>query len=69
MGDRGESGIKNLKKWETSFMDGPLVNIFDGLPTVKDEYYQFKLYPSSLLSVYNSLSDEIHFWMIRASVY
>ena len=64
MGDKGESGIKNLKKWETSFMDGPLVNIFDGLPTVKDEYCQFKLYPSilsSLLSVYNSLSDEIHF--------
>ena len=25
MGDKGEGGVKNLKKWETSLMDGPLV--------------------------------------------
>ena len=24
MGDKGEGGVKNLKKWVTSFMDGPL---------------------------------------------
>ena len=24
MGDKGEEGFKNLKKWVTSFMDGPL---------------------------------------------
>ena len=23
MGDKGEGGIKNLKTWMTSFMDGP----------------------------------------------
>ena len=23
MGDTGEGGVKNLKKWLTSFMDGP----------------------------------------------
>ena len=23
MGDKGEGGVKNLKKWVTSFMDGP----------------------------------------------
>ena len=23
MGDKGEQGVKNLKKWMTSFMDGP----------------------------------------------
>ena len=23
MGDEGESGVKNLKKWVTLFMDGP----------------------------------------------
>ena len=23
MGDKGEGGVKNLKKWMTSFMDGP----------------------------------------------
>ena len=25
MGDKGEGGVKNLKKLETSLMDGPLV--------------------------------------------
>ena len=25
MGDKGEGGVKNLKKWVTSFMDGPLL--------------------------------------------
>ena len=25
MGDKGEGGVKNLKNWETSFMDGPLL--------------------------------------------
>ena len=29
MGDKGEGGFKNLKKWVTSFMDGPQVLIFD----------------------------------------
>ena len=24
MGDKGKGGIKNLKKWVTSFMDNPL---------------------------------------------
>ena len=24
MGDKGDGGVKNLKKWVTSFMDGPL---------------------------------------------
>ena len=24
MSDKGEGGVKNLKKWVTSFMDGPL---------------------------------------------
>ena len=24
MGDKGEGGVKNLKKWVMSFMDGPL---------------------------------------------
>ena len=24
MGDKGEGGVKNLKKWAKSFMDGPL---------------------------------------------
>ena len=67
MGDKGESGIKNLKKWETSFMDGPLVNICDGPPTVRwvlsvnSLNYIRVYYLSSLLLVYNSLSDEIHF--------
>ena len=23
MGDKGEGGVKNIKKWVTSFMDGP----------------------------------------------
>ena len=25
MGDKGEGEVKNLKKWVTSFMDGPLL--------------------------------------------
>ena len=29
MGDKGEGGVKNLKKWVTSFMDGlSIVYIF-----------------------------------------
>ena len=28
MGDKGEGGVKNIKKWVTSFMDGP-ISIFD----------------------------------------
>ena len=28
MGDKGEGGIKNLKKYVTSFMDGPLSSTF-----------------------------------------
>ena len=27
MGDKGEGGAKNLKKWVTSFMDRPFTNI------------------------------------------
>ena len=29
MGDKGERGVKNLKKWMTSFMDGPLYALVD----------------------------------------
>ena len=29
MGDKGEGGVKNLKKWVTSFMDGPFHKIVD----------------------------------------
>ena len=28
MGDKGEEGIKNIKKWVTSFMDGPIASQF-----------------------------------------
>ena len=29
MGDKGEGGVKNLKKWVTSFMDAPFeISIF-----------------------------------------
>ena len=28
MGDKGEGGVKNLKKWVTLFMDGPLSIFF-----------------------------------------
>ena len=28
MGDKGEGGVKNLKKWVTSFMDSPLEEKF-----------------------------------------
>ena len=27
MGDKGEGGVKNLKKWVMSFMDGPLCTL------------------------------------------
>ena len=27
MSDKGEGGIKNLKTWVTSFMDGPLASV------------------------------------------
>ena len=29
MGDKGEGGVKNFKKWVTSFIDGPLVKLFE----------------------------------------
>ena len=29
MGDKGVGGVKNLKKWMTSFMDGPLYALVD----------------------------------------
>ena len=28
MGDKGEQGVKNLKKWMTSFMAGPFSQFF-----------------------------------------
>ena len=28
MGDKGEGEVKNLKKWLTSFMDGPFVGCY-----------------------------------------
>ena len=28
MGDQGERGVKNLKKWVMSFMDGPFIQHF-----------------------------------------
>ena len=36
MVDKVEGGVKNLKKWVTSFMDGPLV----GLPLHSEGYLQ-----------------------------
>ena len=29
MSDKGEGGVKNFKKWVTSFIDGPLVKLFE----------------------------------------
>ena len=39
MGDKGEGGVKNLKKLVTSFMDGPL-----------DGPYLLRIVPTYLLS-------------------
>ena len=36
MGDKGDGGVKNLKKWVMTFMDGPLV----GLPLHSEGYLQ-----------------------------
>ena len=36
MGDKGEGGLKNLKKWVTSYMDGPktIWTLNPGKPTL-----------------------------------
>ena len=50
MGDKGEGGVKNLKNWAISFMDGPYA-ILNLLPTIFIKvssclvviFYQYKL--------------------------
>ena len=36
MGDKGEEGVKNLKKWVTLFIDGPFTNF--SLVETKESY-------------------------------
>ena len=51
MGDKGGRWDQKSQKMGDVFYGRPrLVNICDGLPTVKDEYCQYKLYPSILSS-------------------
>ena len=45
MGDKGQGGVKNLKKWVTSFMDRPLLMFPKAL-------YYFDYYIFSICRVY-----------------
>ena len=47
MGDKGKGGIKNFKKWVTSFMDGPCVEIND-----------FLTYQLDIMNYFFSKSDD-----------
>ena len=39
MVDKGERGVKNLKKWVMSFMDGPKIDFSSGATFIFFTYY------------------------------